>query len=581
MKRFTQKHGDNQSLSACFSLALNSDRQRELDALYYSTSGLPSLVLMEQAGSAIAERIVLTVSEDEEFLVVCGYGQNAGDGWVVARQLNAYGLSCRVVDLTEGRELKGDAEINRLAYRKLKLPELTISELAEYFSQVRKLIVVEAIFGIGYDSERKVPAEVESTCRLINEHREKICSLIAIDLVGGCDDDGRIADFALAADRVITLGAFKIAALEPETSQYNQKQELCPLSMDTDLRQKLILSKDPHQYQGIVYLSDKTLAQKLMPALAPNAHKGTTGRALLIAGSKDMYGAELLAINACLHTPVGYVHAYAADERQFELILSTYPQCLINGPDSISSQLSAVEAVAIGSGSANDVHLAQNIDHALKADCPLIMDADALNHLAKQEDYTEKLRQAVAHRLAIRLAEDKSDSSTCSEISDKSVNQETTKILNKIDKHSHPAEIVLTPHPGEFKRLAPDLDLRQRQRAAFELARRTHCIVVLKGYRTLIVIPYFSATGEWLGNRIFINLSGNQELARAGSGDTLTGMMLGYTTCMHIADAALLSVYLHGSVADNSLLTEGSNALLINEIPNNLHKQIEIIQGGC
>lgn len=552
---FSLKHGELPLEPSCFSLAMNSTVQRELDKLFVDSSGLPSIVLMEQAAAAVSDELCRRIDRQQQIIVLCGFGQNAGDGWAIARQLNARGYCCSVVDLARDRELAGDAGINRRAYKRLQLPEQSVAEYIDLLQRGgQSLVVVEAVFGTGFQVDRVVPDEVIEVFAALKQATIKL--LVAVDIPAGCSDSGQVANFTVPVDLTISMGAHKLAAIAAPAALYSGEVVACPISINNQLIAALLTHQDRGSYSGLAYLIDNKLAGQLLPEISGDAHKGSTGRGLLLAGSDELYGAQLLALNSCLHTPVGYLHTVAANEEQRKLILTAYPQCLLHGEADLEKVLTQVEAVALGCGSANDTRLSWKLRRLLATDKRIILDADALNCLAQDHDSVEILKNAASVRLVSAIQRNPSVDRFCS-------------------------EIILTPHPGEFHRLAPELEVSDRQLQAYELARRTHSIVVLKGYRTVVAIPYFDREQRWVGNDVYINLSGNSELARAGAGDVLTGLILGYSACTTADCAALLAVYLHGAVADQVLIERGRGSLLINEIAELIAPQIEKVRTDC
>jgi len=282
------------------------------------------------------------------------------------------------------------------------------------------------------------------------------------------------------------------------------------------------------------------------------SHKGNYGKTLLIGGSAGMSGAIILALQAAHATGVGYSYVRVPRILVADL-LAVSPESLIDAIpidfsdnkdntaslaaldiknetasiaaiDNWKKLIAEVDSVAIGPGAGQAEWLADNLDYISSATKRLIIDADGLNYLAEIENWQDVFQ-------------------------------------NRVLKEMEPA--ILTPHPGEFKRLAPDLaELLNldRQAAAVELAKRSSTIIVLKGHATVLALP----SGE-----IYINSSGNQSLAKAGSGDVLTGLLSGFTAQMtNQTEAVALAVFFHGLLADIAVADLGIRGVLPGKLPD-------------
>ncbi len=282
-----------------------------------------------------------------------------------------------------------------------------------------------------------------------------------------------------------------------------------------------------------------------------NDHKGKRGKGLLLAGSSGMWGANMLATEACLRTGIGYLYQILPSDG-YGPILSKYPQCLITQTEKLLELPAKLDAIAIGSGMANNDYIAEQLIEVLNSPVTkIIIDADALNYLAKHPELHKQLTSAV---------------------------------------HDKTKEIVLTPHYKEALRLwqsakeqlnkgtVQGIPASRLQRLMY-LQKQTdisrlellealtlyfNSIVVLKGHHTLI--------GSLLGEQLIVtvNVTGNDELAKAGSGDVLTGLMLGFACqCEKLQQAIELAVCVQGRLADKAV-ERGEQNLLISDLVKSL-----------
>ncbi len=503
---------------------IGGSAQKYLDGCFAKESALPTLLLMEQAAEAVTRFILrLTLkakpkeeaglsAEDLEYiksvhpkiLFLAGCGNNAGDAWVAARQLLAYHFSVQVLDLFPEKALPDDAQINKTAYRMLggkirtRLPEQ--SELEAYS------FIVDGIFGTGFSIERPLTGKIPGILSRINVLKTPV--RIAIDIPTGVEaDSGAVDQIAFQADYTVTFSTYKTGNFADPGNRFCGEVSLAPISMHPYWLERKI-----HEFE----IREK---RKLPRILTANSfrdaevkrgildHKGKFGKSLLIGGSNGMPGAVLLALRAAHATGVGYVYTRVGRDI-YDAILQASPESLTDicpyDEQSWQELITSVDSVLIGPGAGKSDYLQQALPVAVQHAEHLIIDADGLNFLAEMEDWP--------------------------------------KLFNK-RKDKEPA--VLTPHPKEFQRLAPDLTEileKDRQAAALALAQRSRTIVVLKGHNTVIALP----DGE-----IYLNSSGNQGLARAGSGDVLAGLAAGFSAQYQEQRLAIcLAVYLHGLLAD-------------------------------
>lgn len=502
---------------------LTRKEQERLDQAFMEMTGLPSAVLMEQAAAGLATTLACLLEsfmkkEEGEFdvLFFVGPGKNGGDGWAAARQLQASGYGVIVYDALPDFEPGADAGTNKRAY--LDLGGLRI-ETADQLSGRIPLIVVDALYGTGFDSSRPLAGPMKAALASLAVWKKKGVCVVACDIPSGVQaDTGQAIEETVAADFTVTFGRRKIGLVTHPGLLYAGELIEFPLSM-TDAFVEASLGS-----QAIVQALEAETAPDCLGDRAPDGHKGQFGRILLIGGAEGMTGALILAARAGEKMGVGYT-MLRAPEKSLPLIASAMPSALLSavpeeGPVT-KRDLPEPDAFAVGTGAGRAPWVEKAIRHLLRQPVPLIIDADGLNALADMDDAFPLLRE-------------------------------------RYEKGWSPA--VLTPHPGEYLRLLPDKEelLRQdRLAAARELAGRAGALVVLKGLATVIAFP---------DGRAFINTTGHVGLAKGGSGDVLTGMIAGLAAQMDsIEEAVLGAVYLHGLAADLAADSYGSEQVVTPE----------------
>ena len=436
----------------------------------------PDDVLMEKAGVAAAELAGTLANESgEPILVLAGPGNNGGDALVAARHLSIQGCHVTVVSRADPARLPADAARAWAAWRERGgtiLTDLTASQ--------RYSLVVDGLFGVGL--QRDINGE---EARWIAQANALNCPKLALDIPSGLDSDsGRIRGCAFHADHTLTFLGLKpglLTADGPDTSG--------ELHLDT-------LGVDPATMPMTPGIALTQLESRhRLPARAQNSHKGQFGHVGIIGGNKGMVGAALIAGRAALAQGAGSITLGVLDER----IVVDYgePRLMFADPDSLAQAHLGVLAIGPGLDQTTRAHAL--LEATLAAQCPLVLDADALYLLASDP--------ALAQHAARR---------------------------------SHPT--LLTPHPGEAARLLglTGADIQaDRIESARTLSRKYRAEVALKGAGTIIAHP----DGHYA-----INTSGGPWLAQAGSGDRLTGMvaaLLGQG--MDAGDALEAAVWLHGS----------------------------------
>jgi NAD(P)H-hydrate epimerase len=506
---------------------------RQLDQQTIQEIGIPSTVLMENAGRTTFQILRQEFPDlDDPVVVLAGRGNNAGDGFVVARYLANAGIEVLVLLLAEKCQLSGDAKLNLDILEQLTIPVREITTEAALLEQIPLLedasLLVDALLGTGLSSG--VKGLYRSAITLINDTPAPV---LAIDIPSGLSaDTGHPQGIAVIADVTVTYGWPKLGQILPPG------RELVGRLWQVD-----ISIPPAHANISRIELAAPGNLRHLLPYRLADSHKGDFGHLLVLAGSVGKTGAATLTGEAALRVGAGLVTVGvpASLNTILEIKLTEAMTQPLAEPDGVQALgLRALEeiaailpgktALAVGPGlgtHSQTVHLVRQL--VRRSTLPLVLDADGLN--------------AVAHDLE-----------------------------SIVEAH---APIIMTPHPGEMSRLLGRLtkDIQaNRLDAALELAERTQAIVVLKGAQTII------ANHE---GRIVINSTGNPALAQGGTGDVLTGMIGGFLAQkVEPFDAACLGVYLHGLAADLRASCQGVCGMLAGELLEDLPEVIKAFLSG-
>jgi NAD(P)H-hydrate epimerase len=450
---------------------------REIDRITSEKYGVPSLTLMENAGTAVAEFILREYPEAKTIGVICGKGNNGGDGFVCARKLHEAGKSVSVLLLADPAELKGDAAE---MYTKLPVQAVIARGEEELKAPAAQQVyegelLVDAILGTGF----KPPVSGVYAAGL-QSFRVRGGSVVSIDVVSGVNADAfKGGLFAgIRGQDVVTFTAPRPAHVFSDLDQDRV------FVADIGSPPEAVVSQ-----LNLEVIAPTDLELALLPRF-PEAHKGDFGHVLVIGGSVGKAGAAAMAGIAALRAGAGLV-TVASPRSVLPTVANFAPELMTEPLDETDAGTISLRALdfgrmdklvegksvlAIGPGISRHPETAEFVRTVVnKYDVPIVLDADGLNAFAGHAD----------------------------------------KLPLRGDK------VVLTPHPGEMARLA-GVSTRQVEKERIELARRfateRNVVLVLKGHRTLIAEP----TG-----RVWVNTSGNPGMATGGTGDILTGMLAG------------------------------------------------------
>lgn len=493
---------------------------KEIDRYTIETVGIPACVLMEKAAMAASRHVKELCEKKDRILAVCGYGNNGGDGIAAARILHMEGHEVEIY-------MAGDrTHATKETKQQLKIARKVGVKFVKKIQFERYGGIIDAIFGIGL--ARPLSGEFYALVDQINNSGKKVLS---IDIPSGVSaDDGKVLGIAVKADRTVTFGYQKVGCLLYPGTEYCGKVVVEDIGFATGT----------WNGQAVRFYVDEP-SQVLLPIRKADSHKGTYGKVLVIAGSKNMSGAAYFAATAAYRMGAGLVRILTPKEnreilqRQIpEAILTTYDTLedgiLEEDIESIREAVAWASVVLIGPGLSASRMGARLVNYVL-AECkvPLVMDADALNILAKL--ITDKLPEdATAEERIEYLA----------------------SIL--------PKKTILTPHKMELSRLTgikvADL-VSSLIDSSSSCTYNNEIIFVKKDVRTIVSF----------GTTDYINVTGNDGMATAGSGDVLAGMIAGYLAQDNDpVMAAVMGCYLHGMAGDVAASEKGARAMIASDI---------------
>jgi NAD(P)H-hydrate epimerase len=503
---------------------------REIDRVTTETFGVPSITLMENAGTAVARFLLAKYPRARRFAIVCGKGNNGGDGFVVARKLGHEGKRVVVILLADPSELRGDAAE---MFRQMKLDPVVITSSEQLNGQPMTIaltadVIVDAILGTGF--KPPVKGLYAETIEKINASRKPI---VAVDIPSGGDADspappkpkeglnGTPTPIA-RADHVVTFTAPRPAHLFAGLTR--GEIAVAPIGSPEDAIQSSLNLRVTTPRDFAEFVGERV----------PDGHKGIYGHAMVVGGSFGKCGAAAMAGISVLRSGAGLstvatarsvlnTVAGFAPELMTESLAETEDGAIARAALSRTLELTqTMDVVAVGPGIGRAEQTAAFVrEFVSQCTVPMVIDADGLNAFEGCAD--------------------------------------------KLNGGGRP--LVLTPHPGEMSRLT-GLKTSEIQAdrigVARNFAREHQCILVLKGHRTLIALP---------DGTVWVNATGNPGMASGGSGDVLTGMVAGFMAQAHARKAedrwiraVLVAVYMHGLAGDIAREKMGEHSMIAGDI---------------
>jgi NAD(P)H-hydrate epimerase len=474
---------------------------READKTASEKYGIPSIVLMENA----AISCVSQVRGFDSFVVLCGKGNNAGDGLAIARHLINAGKKVKVY-LLFGNTFSGDARTN---FEILK--NMSVQFFSPTVDNIKNDIavsdcVIDAIFGTGLHGD--IADDILKIFDTVNSFANYVLS---VDVPSGIDaDNGKVFKNAIKADKTVTFAAYKRGLLLFPAADFAGETEVADISIPKEIFSCVKAE-----------VTDEEKMKSLMPKRRNNSHKGDYGKVLIIGGSEGMAGAVCLAAKAAFMAGAGLVTACVPKEIN-DIIGKNVVEAMTINLDferehtKIIEKINDFDVVLFGNGIGRKPYVTNILENVLAAArIPVIIDADGLFALSKKPELLK----------------------LCGE------------------------NTILTPHTMEMARLlgvGADYVEENRMDIAYDFATKNGLTLVLKGNHTIITAP---------DGRQSVNVNGNSGMATAGSGDVLAGILAGFLKAVQNPfDAAVLSVYVHGASGDFAARGVGETSLTAGNI---------------
>ena len=495
---------------------VSAAEMRAIDQASSERFGVPSLILMENAGAAVADVALANYHAARRVVVFCGKGNNGGDGFVAARRLHQKGKTVQVILLADPGDLKGDAAI---MYGRLPVAAIVVHTAEDLKSDRVRLslpadLYIDAILGTGF--KPPVSGLYGEAIGLVNAAEAPV---IAVDIPSGADADavGPQEGLIARADGVVTFTAARPAHVFSLLTQ--GPTQVAPIgSPDEAIVSSLQLN----------VITARDFASLIQPR-RPDSNKGLYGHVLVIGGSLGKAGAAAMAGMAALRAGAG-LSTIATPVSVLATVAGFHPEVMTEPLEETSAGTISSDAgerlaelakgksvLAIGPGISRDADTASLVRRVVtKSEVPVVLDADGLNAF---EGHGAEMKGG-------------------------------SRLL------------VITPHPGEMARLAgcsaADVQ-KDRLGVARRFAREHELIVVLKGYRTLVVQP----DGE-----AWVNTTGNPGMSTGGTGDILTGMVAAMIAQnpKDVMRAVCAAVHLHGSAGDRMLDNVGEHSMVATDL---------------
>jgi len=496
---------------------LSSKQIAELDKITIKNEPINSWALMERAALKLVNKLlqqqelIVDYYSDETRSIIkcfCGSGNNGGDGFSIARHLISKGFVVEVYWVQFSNTLSNDALINYnlLLDDQIEIKTINDENIDDVFIKENDL-VLDAIFGTGLN--RPIQDFTKTLVQKINQSGTKI---ISIDIPSGLfADDNRVNDFEaiIKADITYTFQLPKISFLQPQNQIFTGSWEVLDIGLQI---------QSVSEFESNNYWVNKAFTLGLMQPRKAFSHKGTFGHALLIGGSLGKIGSIAMATKACLRAGSGLV-TVCVPQCGVEIVQTLIPEAMVlpnqgKGVLEGNIEIGNKTAIGIGVGVGLDEKTAKTLQNIItNTNGPLVIDADGINILAENKTWLAFL----------------------------------------------PNLTILTPHPGEFKRLVGDWQSDEEKIEKLkEFSRKFNLIVILKGAFSIVCTP---------NGNLFYNSTGNAGMATAGSGDVLFGIITGYLAQgLSPLNAAILGVYNHGLAGDLMVESTSQTALIATDI---------------
>lgn len=509
---------------------VTSDQMRRVDSETINNYGIPGPKLMENAGRGIAQNIsdkILNHSNNAKVVIICGKGNNGGDGFVIGRYLHEDNAEITIYYMGPVEKLTPDAKLNYDRALKQGIALQEINSIDDLPKHLNCDLIIDAIFGTGFSG---VPRGLSG--ELIEYINKQNTPVAAVDLPSGLNaDTGQHEGTVVRVDYSFPLALPKYGLYISPGRELAGDVTTVPIGVPDEVINKFDLKTE---------LITPEKVSSLLPYRKPDGHKGDFGKLFLVAGSLGMTGAAALSAKSALRSGCGLVKIGCPKSvlptiAQLAMEATLWPlpdvakkgALATRGLGEILNIIKDHNAIAIGPGLGQHRETKELIRRLIpKLEIPAVIDADGLNALSG-----------------------------------------FTNILNEKN-----APMVLTPHPGEFKRLTGEpvpSDIHERIKAAKSFAQSYNIVLVLKGSPTIITDP---------DGNCYLNPTGNNGMATGGSGDVLTGTIGSFLAGgMTAINAAICGVYIHGLAGDIAITDLGETSLIAGDLVDYLPEAFSIL----
>jgi NAD(P)H-hydrate epimerase len=494
---------------------------KEIDRKTICETGIPGIVLIENAAIKTVQQIEESnISiKNAKVVVICGKGNNGGDGLAISRHLYNRGAHITVIILCDRICITGDALTNLMILENMGIEILYIDKDAN-LQDIKNIIslselIIDAIFGIG------IKGEITGIISDLIQHINTVSGyVVSIDIPSGLNGDtGQICGVCIKADETITFAFPKVGAIIHPGAEYVGKLSVVDISIPYSIVKQENIKLD---------LIEKEYIEELIPLRKSDSNKGDYGKILVVAGSIGMTGAAVLTSHTAMKSGSGLVTT-AVPARINDILENKMTEVMtlplqdnnkgVLKKESINQILEAMsggDVLVFGPGLSTKGDIIEVLNAIVQESrIPLVIDADGINALALN--------------------------------------------INILKKRNSP--IIITPHPGEMARLAQiDIEGIKKNRIgiAINFAQKWGITVVLKGSRTIIA----DSQGY-----VYINPTGNPGMATAGSGDVLTGLIASFIgQGLNEKEAAIIGTYIHGLAGDKAVKRNGIHGIIASDI---------------
>lgn len=490
---------------------------REIEKIAIHELGIPSILLMENAAIRLAEHCFKTIEKiiNPKVLIVCGPGNNGGDGMALARHLHLKGIDTNVIYAGGINTAKNDAATYLAIIQNLGIPVISIQQDNICGINIETYdLVVDALFGTGLT--RNAEGNYKTLIETINRYAKHI---ISVDIPSGVHSDtGQIMGSAVKATETVTFAYPKTGLYLFPGTEYAGKVHIEDIGIPHNIIDRIKPS--------VEILTDSE-AFTLLPVRERRSNKGSFGKITIFAGSNEMPGAAALACSAVYMVGGGLVRACVLPDAanvihhwQREVVTRIVPGT--NGMyckksiESLAEEINSAAVIVVGPGIGRSGEVSEFVHELLKiTEVPIVIDADALFAISENINILKTLK----------------------------------------------APCVITPHPGEMSRLTgiavPEI-LNDTTGIASKFAKEFNTVTLLKDAHTIIANP---------DGKININTTGNNSLSKAGTGDVLTGMIAGFIAQgTDVYTASILGAYFHGKAAETACLTKSNYSITASDL---------------